>query len=180
MVSTNSDDVPTRAAASRESPAANVPLCGPVPSSSGPLTGGVELTLDAPASMPAGESVSVLVTITSTAAVPRMITVPALSALLVVRDGQVVGGARGESTTAVPLQLNSGEARPAQAIPNAVRLVGCASDTAPLAAGTYTLVAVLGYRIDSLNAAPNDSTVVPPATGRDFALVSAPVLITVT
>jgi hypothetical protein len=111
-----------------------------------------------------------------------VITTPSTSAVLVVRDGQVVGGSHGGSGSEVPLQLSAGQVRPAQAIPRSVRLVGCTSraGSTSLLPGDYTLVAVLGYRTDSLNAAPADGTAPEQARGRSFVLISAPAAITVT
>jgi hypothetical protein len=48
-----------------------------------------------------------------------------------------------------------------------------------LAVGRYAVVAVLGYELDPLNAAPDDGTAPPQPGGRSFALVSAPAPITV-
>jgi hypothetical protein len=113
------------------------------------------------------------------ASAPRVITTSASSALLVVRDGQVVGGTKGSSMTAIPLQPNAGAAQPASAVPTSIRLDECAGTggTAKLAKGRYSLVAVLGYRVDSLNSAAADAPA--QAAGQTFVIVSAPAPLTV-
>jgi hypothetical protein len=109
-----------------------------------------------------------------------MITMPAMSAVLIVRGDRVVGQTVGAPAAArVPLTLAARAEQPAQAVPDSVVLAGCgARGGNALPPGRYTLVAVLGYQLDSLNAAA-DASVPPAAGGRSFALVSAPVPITV-
>jgi hypothetical protein len=154
--------------------------CGSVPTSSGPLAELAQLSIKAPATASVGQVVPVSATVTSRSAVPRMITTPATSALLVVQGGRVVGRALGGSAPDVPLQLTAGAAQPAQAIPTSIRLDGCGPDTGTtgLANGRFAIVAVLGYQLDSLNSAPEGGTA-PPPTGSSFALVSPPASITV-
>ena len=180
-----SDDAPSRVAPSIR-PGGGPPTCGPLPASSGPLAVLARLELDAPAAAQAGQEVRVSVTVRSTSDTPRVITTPATSALLVVRGDQVVGRAVGTAAAAqVPLQLPARASRPAQAIPESVRLVACAdSGTTELAAGQYAIVAVLGYQLDSLNTVPEGAVAPPrssgPPTGaRAFRLVSPPAPITV-
>jgi uncharacterized protein (DUF58 family) len=167
--------------ASHEPVAGSVAACGSVPASSGPLASVARLAIKAPATASAGEVVRISATVTSRSAPSRVITTPGTSALLVVRDGKVVGKALGRSGPAVPLPLTPGSALPAQAVPTSIRLAGCGSGggSASLAAGRYTLVAVLGYQLDPLNTAPEGGTAAPPTGARDFRLVSAPASITV-
>jgi hypothetical protein len=173
-----SADEPSRAAPSREPTLhGTAGACGSVPTSSGPLAHVAHLAITAPATVSAGRSVAVSAAISSKSVVPRVITTPATSALLVVRDDRIVGRALGSASAPnVPLQLRAGKALPAQAIPGSIRLTGCRSGSraAVLPAGRYALVAVLGYELDSLNAAPAGGTAPPPTGGRNFALVSAP------
>lgn len=172
-----SADVPSRAAPSRQPmPRGTGGECGSVPRSSGPLAHLAYLAIKAPATVSVGTSVSVSTTVISKSVAPRVIAMPATSALLVVRDGRVVGQALGRSSAPrVPLQLTAGARLPAQTIPQSVRLTDCGSDSkgARLTAGRYALVAVLGYERDSLNAASAGSTGSAQTPGRSFALVSA-------
>lgn len=92
------------------------------------------------------------------------------------QDGKVVGITRGGAGADVPVQLTAGTAAPAQALPRSVRLTGCSST---LAAGHYELVAVLGYRLDSLNGAADGASGPPAAPGGNFVLVSGPATLTV-
>jgi len=176
------DDAPSRvatpqAAVPRHSTA---PECGPVPTSSGPLAHLARLTFEGPATASAGESLQVSATVTSSETVPRVIATPATSGLLVVQGDRVVGGVLGSASPEVPLQLLPGAVSPAQTIPASVRLEACAADGATaLEPGSYSLVAVLGYRVDSLNAAPNDGSPISPTRGPNFVLVSAASPVTV-
>jgi hypothetical protein len=117
----------------------------------------------------------------SRTATPRVITSSALSAVLVLHDGRVVGRSIGKRAPDVPLQLAAGVARPAQAVPTSIRMSNCGPNnvSTALAAGHYALVAVLGYRLDPLNAAPAGGVMTRQAGGPAFALVSAPLPITV-
>jgi hypothetical protein len=145
-----------------------------VPSSTGPLAPLAELAISAPEAAPAGESVSVAVTIRVRATGPRMITTPATCALLVLSGERVV--ARRESSPGsapIPLMLRAGAVAPAQAVPSTVRL-SAVDAGAPLPPGRYALVAVLGYRTDSLNTGTDDGFA-PPSIAREFVLVSEPV-----
>jgi hypothetical protein len=174
------NDVPWRVVRSLEpTPRATGP-CGSVPTSSGPLADLARLELTAPATASVGEVVSVSAVITANSTTPRVITTPSTSAVLVVRDHRVVSRTQA-SAPQVPLQLSTGTARPAQVIPRSVRTIGCGGDagTAGLTPGRYALVAVLGYQLDSVNAAPADGTVPPPTGERAFTLVSAPVSIVI-
>jgi hypothetical protein len=154
--------------------------CGSLPVSSGPLAQSARLTLKAPGTASPGQVVRVDATVTSPAGLPRVVTTPATSALLVVSGGSVVGRALGGSGPDVPLELTAGSTGPAQAVPTSVRLAGCdsAAGTTPLPAGEYRLVGVLGYQLDALNEAPADSSA-PPTGNRSFVLISAPAPITV-
>lgn len=181
-----SDDVPSRVAPSIR-PGGGPPTCGPLPTSTGPLATLARLELDAPATAAAGREVPVSVTVRSTSDTPRVVTTPATSALLVVRGDQVVGRTVGTAAAAqVPLQLPARAARPAQAIPQTVRLARCSggAGTTELAPGQYAIVAVLGYQLDSLNTVPEGAVApprssTPPTGARAFRLVSAPAPITV-
>ena len=187
-VSSSSEDVPSRVPvpASTSAPAAE---CGSVPGSIGPLTHVARLTLSVPATAMAGDTVAASATVTSNALPPRVIAMPAASALLVVHEGVVVGVTRGTSTPAtpeMPLLLSGTGSHPAQALPRQVRLEACGSGAAATAlpAGQYSVVAVLGYRVDGFNAAPaggapDTGAGVPLNTGPTFALVSAPAPLTV-
>ena len=151
-----------------------------VPTASGPLSRLAHLAIKTPATVPPGPSASVSATVTSRSDAPRVITTPSTSAVLVVRSGRVVAQARGAaSAPPVPLQLSAGATLPAQAIPASVRLVGCGTEPTALAAGRYTVIAVLGYESDTLNAAPAGGTAAAPAGERSFVLVSNPEPITV-
>jgi hypothetical protein len=160
-------------------PAANP--CARLPVSSGPLSKLARVVVNAPRSGPAGQVVSVSSVIKISADGARVITSSASSDLLIVRDDRVVGrsGPLPERTD-IPLPLKAGAARPGQAVPTSVRLSGCPTvaggAAAPLPAGEYGLVAVLGYRLDPLNAAADGAR----AGGSTFVLVSEPVTITVT
>jgi len=175
-----SNDAPVRVTPSAKPAVLPAGECGRVPTSAGPLAHLARLTVAAPSAAAAGATVALTVTISATTDAPRMITTPASSAVLVVQNGRVVGRARGVTAPEVPLQLTSGVATPAQAIPKNVRLDSCASGAGALAAGSYSLVAVLGYRADPMNSAPNDGDVPQQAGGQPFVLVSAPARITVT
>lgn len=174
-----SDDAPTRATGARgpDTPA-TVALCGPVPTSSGPLAKLARLTLGAPARAAIGTTVTAAVTVTMNPASPRVVTIAAASALLVVRDGEILAGTRGGSQTGTLLQPGASAPQLATAVPTSTRLDTCAGGTTKLAAGQYSLVAVLGYRVDSLNSAADDA---PAEPGRQtFVLVSPPSPLTVT
>jgi hypothetical protein len=173
-----SDDAPSRVVpSSKVAPSETLATCTQVPASSGPLVHAASLAVTAPAAAAPGQTVTVSATVTSTATVPRVVTTPATSAVLLVQGKRVVGRALGAPAAApVPLVLAAGADRPAQAVPRSVRLVGCGS--AALPAGRYTLVAVLGYQLDPVNAAP-DAAAAPSPGGRRFALVSAPAPITI-
>jgi hypothetical protein len=176
-------DAPSRAARSPEpKPHGSLAACGDLPRSSGLLATHAHLTIDAPATAAAGQAVAAATSVTSGSTLPRVITTPVNSGLLVLRDGRVVARTVGPtSAPLIPLDLVAGKVWPAQAIPKSIRLVMCGADrgTVPLAPGSYTLVAVLGYQLDSFNAAPAGGTAPPPAGGRSFALVSAAVPLTV-
>lgn len=179
------DDAPSRVATPHglvTRPGA-APECGPVPTSSGPLAHLARLSLEGPSSASAGASAQITTTVSSMDAAPRVIATPATSGLLVVRGNRVVGGVLGGSAPEVPLQLSPGTASPAQTVPSSVRLVACngggAGAEAALEAGRYSLVAVLGYRVDSLNSAPNDGPSLSSTGGRGFVLVSAPAAINI-
>ncbi|GAB3589902.1 hypothetical protein GCM10027446_03460 [Angustibacter peucedani] len=172
--SSGGDDVPS--AGSQAPPPATT--CGTVPTSEGPATALVTVRLDAPSTASAGEEVAVTVTLDVTSDGPRLITVPASSRLLLVRDGAVVGASGpGSGPAGVPVMLSAGASRPAQAVPDRVALVGCptgdGSAGSPLAPGAYDLVAVLGYGSDPLQGNAGGSG------GRAFTLVSAPHRLTV-
>jgi hypothetical protein len=146
---------------------------GTVPSSTGPLARLAELAISAPQIAAAGELVLVGVTIRVRSTGPRMITTPGSSALLVVSGDRVVAGRGGPARAgAIPLNLRAGVVAPAQAVPVAVRLTAD-NESAPLAPGQYSLVAVLGYQTDSLNTG-TDGGFAPPTVARGFVLVSAP------
>ena len=114
---------------------------------------------------------------------PRIVTDSATSGVLILRAGRVVGRSYGpRSGAAVPLRLQTGRDRLLQAVPRSLVLAGCAStasgsgkDPAALAPGPYSLIAVLGYRSDSLNAAAD---LPAPHRAATFCLVSEPVPIT--
>ncbi|MBV9870425.1 MAG: hypothetical protein JO214_07365 [Frankiaceae bacterium] len=149
--------------------------CGAVPTSTGPLARAAHLTITVPAAASGGEVLPVTATVLSTSPLPRMITTPATSAVLLARDGVVVGRAVGRPRPSIPLQLAGAGSKPAQAVPTSIRLVTCGppNATTPLPAGQYDVVGVLGYQLDSLNQAPADSSGAPPTGGRSFVLVSA-------
>ena len=150
--------------------------CEEVPVSTGPLINLAELIITSPTSARAGEDVAITATIKMTANGTRVISSPADSAVLITKDGQVIGRSAGTTTGDVPIVVKGGVARPAQTLPAAVRMSGCASEAsgAPLPAGQYHLIGVLGYRSDAFNAAVDGAH-----PQRRFFLVSAPVPITV-
>ncbi len=143
--------------------------CGSVPVPSGPLTHAAEVVISAPASGRAGADLAVTSYVVARAAQPRVITVVASSAVLVLHDGVVVGRTGGSGTALIPLTLTAGGRRPAQAVPGSVRLRGCHG---ALPAGRYELIAVLGYRVDSLNSA-TDGALTRRSGPRAFTLLSA-------
>lgn len=147
-----------------------------MPASSGPLATLARLTLSTPAEGAAGASVVVSATLSTRSSTPRVVTTSATSALLIVRDGKILGVTHGEPGADVPVQLSAGTATPAQALPRSLRLTGCSS---ALASGRYELVAVLGYRLDSLNGAADGASGPPAAPGGTFVLVSGPATLTV-
>lgn len=179
--SASTDDVPSRVAPSPEPTTGTAAQCGSMPTSTGPLATVAHLAINAPNSAPAGQAVPVSVTVTSRSAVPRVITVPGSSAVLVLQDNRVVGRAVGTARALrVPLSLTGGATQPAQAVPKSISLISCESTARDaLVAGDYALVAVLGYQLDSLNAAPIGELASPPTGQRSFALVSAAVSITI-
>jgi hypothetical protein len=148
--------------------------CPSVPASTGPLTHLARLTISAPSTAHRGDNVPVTVRVEIWTDGPRVITTPATSAVLVVHGDRVVcRSAAPPSATNIPLIVRAGSHRPGQALPTAVRLTtGNSGDLPP---GTYTLVGVLGYRLDPLNAAVDGG----PLPQRSFALVSEPAPITV-
>lgn len=173
----SSDDVPSRVAPTRRPASPPVAAtCDTVPPSSGPLTHAATLAVSAPASASLGKPASVTTTMTARVAMQRVITAPAWSALLLVRDGRVVARTLGAKSPAdIPVQLRAGATTPAQAVPRSIMPVPCRSGASGrLAAGRYDVVAVLGYRLDPLNAAPDATDLPPYARGQKFALVSAP------
>jgi uncharacterized protein (DUF58 family) len=127
----------------------------------------------------AGASAPVRTTVTSAAPLPRVVTTAAGSAVLIVRDNKVVGITLSAATSDVPLQMSGGASQLAQVLPKVVRLESCASGSR-LGVGTYSIVAVLGYRVDALSAAPADAGGPPPSRGASFVLVSAPAPIEIT
>ena len=173
------DDVPSRLPAAGSTPATQ-PRCGGVPSSSGPLAHLARLTITLPPSAGPGDSVPVLASLSASAGLPRVITTPATSALLVVQDEQVVGITRDATLPEVPLMLAGTATQPAQALPRAIRLDGCPSGgtTSALPAGRYSVVAALGYRLDNLYSGTDGGGAAPQSGGLGFVLISPPVTIT--
>lgn len=161
----------------------SVARCERLPTSTGPLAALARLNLSAPATASAGQALAVSVTVTAESTMRRVVTTPASSGLLVLQGDRVVGRTLGaRSAPPVPLQLAAGESLRAQAVPVSVRLTACgrAGSATALAPGSYTLVAVLGYQLDPLNAVPEGGTGVSPPTGaRSFALVSGPSPLTI-
>ncbi len=101
---------------------------------------------------------------------PRIVLNPTRSSLQLRRDGVVVATAAGVPGADVPLQLRAGAVRDAQVVPTQLPLRDCAGQ--PVEAGSYTLVVVVGYGGDPLNAGA-------AGAGGSFALVSTPVPVTV-
>jgi hypothetical protein len=149
--------------------------CASVPAPSGPLARAAVVVLRAPASGRAGAELAVSVAVTARSTHARVLTVPASSAVLVLRDGKVVGRTAGATTGLIPLTLAAGVSRRAQAVPHSVRLTGCHG---ALPAGHYELIAVLGYRVDSLNSTA-DSVLGRPSGAKTFTLLSAATPVTV-
>ena len=151
--------------------------CGAIPASSGPAAALAVLRITGPSSVHSGDTVPVRGSIHIEAAGARVITRPSTSRLLVVRDGVVVGETgNAQPDLDVPLVLAAGAVRPAQALPATVVMAACAVGTGAasgLPPGRYSIVAVLGYGQDRLNAGAGDA-------GGSFALVSAPWPIAVT
>jgi hypothetical protein len=184
-------DEPTRSptpSAGSQSPA--VPLvvaCTTMPSSAGPAVSVAQVGLTAPGTAAPGSVLEVRTQLSVASAGTRIIASPAESALLVLQDGRVVARQAGDPRgAAIPLPLRAGATLPAQAVPTRISLVGCSSAAgrapgAALAPGRYDVVAVMGYRMDSLNnAADGSAAVAPPGiSGRAFHLVSAAVPLTI-
>jgi hypothetical protein len=166
-----------------------LPSCGDVPSSSGPAANLAKLSLKAPETAASGATVPVTVTVQVLSDGIRIITTAAASDVLIVQDGRVVGrSAALRPHLAVPMQLRRGADRPAQVVPDTVRLAGCPAGSGAddakrpaLPTGRYSLVAVLGYGTDSLNNAVDGPTASSSgmAGQRGFTLVSDPVPVTV-
>ncbi|CAN5669368.1 hypothetical protein BH10ACT8_BH10ACT8_06710 [soil metagenome] len=160
--------------------------CGPLPTSSGPAAAVATVRLTAPGTAAAASTIQVQASLDVAHDATRIITGPSSSDVLIVQDGQVVGRSNERRPAlAVPLQLQSGRGRLLQAVPTSVVLSGCPSGTgpgdaqrSPLPAGDYSLVAVLGYSVDSLNGAADGGNAAPGAAS--YALVSEPVAVTVT
>lgn len=151
--------------------------CGSVPASSGPAAAVATLRVSAPFTATPGAELAVRTTLQVRSDGPRIIVGPALSDLLVVRDGVVVGRSGGvRPQVLVPLALRGGTTRQVQVVPASVRMSGCGEGAAPLAAGRYELVAVLGYRQDALNSGADGAR---SPGGTQFQLVSDPVVVTV-
>ncbi len=157
-----------------------LPGCGPIPVSSGPASSLAELRLSAASTAAGGADVAVRSALHVLADGQRIITGPSMSQLLITQRGEVVGKSDvAQPDLAVPLVLRAGADRPVQVLPASVRMSGCpagagADSRAPLPAGEYGIVAVLGYRQDSLNSAVDGGP-----GGRQFYLVSSPASITV-
>ncbi|HEY2043933.1 MAG TPA: hypothetical protein VGH11_14740 [Jatrophihabitans sp.] len=163
--------------------------CGQLPVSSGPASSIAQVHLTGPATAAPGATISVQATLKVTTGGPRIVTGPSLSSLLITQGNRVVGksgGARPDYL--MPLPLPSGSVKPLQVVPTSITLTACASaaagsGAAALPAGSYALVAVLGYHVDALNNAadggPGPATGSNPATGGTFYLVSDPLPITV-
>jgi hypothetical protein len=160
-----------------------------VPSSSGPAANLAKLSLKAPEIAASGATVPVTVTLRVLSDGIRIITTAAASDVLIVQDGRVVGrSAALRPHLAVPLQLRRGADRPAQVVPDTVRLAGCPAGSGAddakrpaLPRGRYSLVAVLGYGTDALNNAVDGPTASSSGVAgqRGFELVSDPVPVTV-
>lgn len=153
------------------------------PRSSGPLADLARLEVSAPAAARPGSEITVRATLAFSRPAARMISVPSRSALLVLDGERIVAAAtHAGPARGIPLTAAVGRELPAQAVPPVIALVtrsghGGAAGT-PLAAGSYSLVAVLAYRRDSLNSAVDGPARRPP-TPTGFELVSDPVPIRV-
>jgi hypothetical protein len=151
--------------------------CRNLPVSTGPLAHVARLRITSPGSGRSGEQLAITATIEIASDGARVISSAADSAILITRDGQVVGRSVGSPTSYdVPIVVKAGTQRPAQALPALVRLSGCSGPTSaePLPPGRYQLIGVLGYRLDALNAAADGAQ-----RQRDFRLVSDPIPISV-
>jgi len=160
---------------------AELPNCGRVPTSLGPAAATATLVLTAPATAAPGEAVAVTTTLEARADGDRIIATPATSRLLIARDGFIVGARRAAGDGSVPLPLRARTSRPVRLLPAEIRLVGCptgAGSGRALPPGRYELVAVLGYRLDPLNASA-EGAVPTGSQGHPFTLVSWPVPITI-
>ena len=185
--------------------ATSVPgACAPVPVSTGPARAVATLVLTAPGSAAGGSTIAVSASLQAAGDGTRIVTDSARSDVLIIADGVVVGRAGGlRDTLAVPLSLQAG-VRAVLAVPSHLRMAGCGGTTGTsltgpaLPAGSYQLVAVLGYSSDALysgvdggvtaNAAsgggadsgsPPAGRTLGPGGSRAFVLVSQPVPITV-
>ncbi|UQX89524.1 hypothetical protein M6D93_05825 [Jatrophihabitans telluris] len=160
-------------------------------SSTGPAAAVAHLTVRVPTSVPAGGTVQIESRLHIASDGPRILTGPALARILVMRYGTVVATSTGASAHyLMPLTLSGPSERAIPVLPTSVRLHGCAPDggASPLPAGQYSVVAVLGYRLDGLNLAPNapaDSGAMSPSRSaptpdqQRFQLVSDPVTFTI-
>jgi hypothetical protein len=151
--------------------------CGQVPGSTGPAAPLVTVRITAPTTAAAGATIAVQAMADVHADGPRIITVPAASRLLLTSNGGIVAESEPvPGPAAIPLPLAAGASRPLQAVPDAITLVGCrqadGSPGTPLPAGTYDVVAVLGYGQDPLQNAAGGAA-------KAFTLVSPPSSLTV-
>jgi hypothetical protein len=135
----------------------------------GPADGLLDVTVTTDPPSHGASTLAVTTLLVARADGPRIILQPAASALVLSRDGVVLAVADGIPGVQVPLEVRAGATRPAQVVPTVLPLVDC--DGRPLPAGTYTLVAVVGYGQDPLNGAAAGS----PGT---FTLTSPPIPVT--
>lgn len=148
------------------------------PASSGPASVVARLVITAPPSAAAGSRIRVRCRVEVRSDAPRIITGAAGSWLLITQGGRVVGGVGPDADEQVPLPLRAGTSRPAQVLPETVRLVGAAessesSEGPELPPGDYAIVGVLAYGGDPLGTGTGGTV------ARPFTLVSSPVPISV-
>jgi hypothetical protein len=137
--------------------------CPPTSVSGGPVTSQVVVVTTSPTSAAAGSVLAVKTEIVVLSDAPAVVTRPQWSALEVLAPGAVVARAVGVAGTDIPTPITRGTTIPAPTVPTQITLTGC--DGKPLAAGSYRLRALVGYRSGSDSA---------------YAMVSEPVDLTIT
>jgi len=161
---------------------ADLPNCGRVPTSLGPAAATATLVLTAPAIAAAGSSCCRHHHPRGTRGRrPDHRHASHVAAAHCARPASSSAQGARPVDGSVPLPLRARTSRPVRLLPAEIRLVGCptgAGSGRALPPGRYELVAVLGYRLDPLNASA-EGAVPTGSQGHPFTLVSWPVPITI-